>query len=315
MKAWAILLVVCAHCAGVTAQSEALCKTASRLLNSVGSLGVPVFLFLAGYVFQYKKLCPWLKGKLTSFLIPWLFTGTLTYLYVYLRKGGISIFTFATWLVGAGSYLWYLSVQSMLWIGAWILFWGKEKWGWPVRSVAIVAMLISLVALHLNALGVMRLHVYLHPLRWLWLFALGVLAREISAFDRLRRRVSLSVMWLVLLVVATVMGWQCFYGAWYFPICALAAVASVMNMRIYNGKLASYLEILGRDSFTVYLLHMPVAGVVSNLCNRVPDPTGLVTLSRPFVVLLITHGSVLLLRWAARFIRKEKIIGIAFGFR
>ena len=296
MKAWAILLVICAHCAGVFPSAPAS-KVAAQLLQNLGALGVPIFFFLAGYVFRYKALGPWLKGKLTGFVVPWLFTGTAVYLYVYLRKGGISLSALLLWLVGSGSYLWYLTVQALLWIGAWILFWGREKRGWQLCPVAVAAILASAVVLLLQALGIIRLHVYLNPLRWLWVFALGLLAGKETLLNCVKTRMWISVTWLAVLLVGAVAGWQIYYGAWYYTGCALATVIAVGCLPA--GRLVGYLERLGRDSFAVYLLHMPVAGLTSNLCSRVADPTGLLILSQPLLVLVVTHGAVVLLRLAA----------------
>jgi len=63
VKAVAIALTICAHCNTVLENASFAARTVSYFLASLGSLGVPVFLFISGYLFSYKPLMKCIKTK------------------------------------------------------------------------------------------------------------------------------------------------------------------------------------------------------------------------------------------------------------
>ena len=80
----AILSVICAH---VSTDSSSY---ANLVVRSCGTVGVGLFFFLSGYFFYYNKkdfIFFW-KTKFKTIIVPWLFCGTIDWLYVVLRKGG-----------------------------------------------------------------------------------------------------------------------------------------------------------------------------------------------------------------------------------
>jgi len=316
MKAWGVLFVTCAHCAGVLDNAPAASRFASQLLNSLGTLGVPIFFFLAGYVFRYKKLMPWLKEKVTGILIPWITTGVLVYLYVYLRKGGVSVCSLALWLIGDDGYLWFLSVMVMLWFWARLIFWGIEKGNfWTLPVAASVSVCLSVTVLLLEHLDVLSFHHYLNLFRWLWIFALGLLAGSRSFLNKTESRFWLVPVWMLVLLGLIVLRGSLNYWSVRFYLFAYFTIAVFANCFLCSGMLANYLQTLGKDSFAVYLLHMPVAGIVANLCNRVSDFSGILTVLRPFVVLGVTHAGIILMKKTARKLRVEKAVQLLFSFR
>lgn len=315
MKAWAILMVICAHCGAVSLDAPLASQIVSRLLQTLGSLGVPIFFFLAGYVFRYKKLKPWLKDKATGLLIPWITCGVLVYLYVYLRKGGISALSLIRWLVGDGTYLWYLSVMVLLLFWARGIFFGMQKGFWTLPAASVFSVFLSAGVLVLEHFEILTFNPYLNVFRWMWLFALGILSGHVSLLEKTRSCIPFILIWIMALVVLSVLGVCISYWSWAFPLCACLTLAVFMNGYGFSGSIAAYMQTLGEDSFAVYLLHMPIAGVVANLCNRVSDSSGLLTLSRPFAVLFITHGCIILLKKVGNRIHLEKTVRILLGLR
>lgn len=315
MKAWAIIMVICAHCSDVSLDAPMVSLLISRLLQTLGSLGVPVFFFLAGYVFRYKKLKPWLKAKAIGLLIPWITCGILVYLYVHLRKGGLSALSLIRWLVGDGTYLWYLSVMVLLLFWARGVFFGVQKGFWTLPVASVFSVFLSAVALALEHFEILMFHPYLNVFRWLWLFMLGILAGHVSLLEKAGSHMLLALVWILALTVLSALGVCITYWSWAFPLCACLTVAVFMNSYGFPESVAAYMQTLGEDSFAVYLLHMPVAGVVANLCNRVSDVSGLLTLSRPLVVLIITHGCIFLLKRAGKRIHLEKTVRMLLGLR
>ncbi len=71
----------------------------------------------------------------------------------------------------------------------------------------------------------------------------------------------------------------CRYTSFIIGIYSLAGLLS--------GKAREMATYVGRLSFSVYLLHMPVAGVTANLLNR-SEAFAVVTFVRPIIVIIIT---------------------------
>lgn len=66
------------------------------------------------------------------------------------------------------------------------------------------------------------------------------------------------------------------------------ATLSVFGVAAYLADFSSARLIdIGKKSFAIYLLHMPIAGIVSNLCNRLD--IFVVTVARPIIVLAIVY--------------------------
>ena len=103
-----IVFVICAHVAYIT-RNNAIGLYSMHLLSNIGSVGVGIFFFCSGLCFH-----PW-KYTLSTFVIrkgktigiPWIFIGTLVWLYVVLRKGDISIISWMRFLSGYLSYLYF----------------------------------------------------------------------------------------------------------------------------------------------------------------------------------------------------------------
>ncbi len=110
MKAMAVVAIVACHCTQVSENAGAINKIATLFFEKWIYLGVPVFYFLSGYVSNFEvsgKI--FLLRKLKTIIIPWLLTGTVVWLYVVLRKGGISLNEWFLFVIGRKSYLYFLT--------------------------------------------------------------------------------------------------------------------------------------------------------------------------------------------------------------
>ena len=72
-------------------------------------------------------------------------------------------------------------------------------------------------------------------------------------------------------------------------VITLAGIYSVVFVAvwIYNTRVGEWVKNLGKESFSIYLLHMPVAGVIANLLNR-SEYFAPLTVFRPLIVIFIT---------------------------
>ncbi len=118
LKAFAILSVICAHITPITENASHTSIIISRFYDYFGCLGVGIFFILSGYFFYNNKhsFKEFWKLKLRNIGIPWIFIGTIVYVSVFYFKGSLSISKYFQFLIGYGSYLYYLTVLFLLYL-------------------------------------------------------------------------------------------------------------------------------------------------------------------------------------------------------
>ena len=169
----AILSVIVAHTTFPVAEGS----VAADLLTSLGAIGVVVFFIISGYYFnpaKYGSLGAFLKPKLTSVVLPWVAMTT----FVFVARAAVmgwadfNLPAFGLFLVGHGSYLYYLTVLMVCYVA----------YFYPVQQdrltvVCLVSVLLTVASLQLTAFGVWDVsHVgltdYLNPLNWIGYFCI-----------------------------------------------------------------------------------------------------------------------------------------------
>ena len=116
IRAFAVLMIVAAHCNKLPDNSTEIVSIIESAASSFSSFGVWLFFCLGGYLFAYEKRTAEqiLMRKAETLILPWAFTGTMVYLYTYFRHGGLSVISYFAFLIGYGSYLWYMTVFVIL---------------------------------------------------------------------------------------------------------------------------------------------------------------------------------------------------------
>lgn len=309
-KAFAVLSIICAHCGGVNEGSGYLNIVSSNILSSLGSIGVGIFLFLSGYLmfFTKKNAADFFTKKITSLVLPWFFCGTLVYLYVYLRKGGLGFISLVKWLLGIDTYLYYMTVLSVLYLVCFFI--RKNKTAVWVTVLISAAWNIALgAALYIHP-GMIKI-VYLDPIRFAFFFALGLLVANYGVFENILAFCKKSVLpaTAVLTVIIVLLAFNdktLSYFRIYYIFVELVALAAILGISAASADTRSALFTnIGKASFSIYLLHMPIAGIVANVFRRI-DFFAL-TLLRPIIVLVIVYFAI----WALnRFFPKGKALNL-----
>ncbi len=282
MRFFAVLSIICAHCSSVDSDYSAINTFCSRYLSSIGSIGVGVFFFLSGYLFHTHcdAFFVFIRNKIRILLPAWIFSGTLVYLYVYLRKGGICLESYIRWIVGDGSYLWYMSVLCFIYILFYFITGHK--------LIQLLLLCVSVLSSMATGLGLLYTNPYLNPGNFLIFPLLGLLVQEKGVMEELVSSSRKHCWWTALLLLGWIFvaSWKgrsiTYFKAYYivFEILALFAVVGISSQkRIHGNKLF----FIGKQSYSIYLFHMPVAGIVSNVMDRV-DSFAL-TILRPLIVL------------------------------
>ena len=117
MKFIAMFCVIGAHCNSVSVENI-FAQKSSLLLQNIGSISVIIFFVLAGAFFHYDKysIKVFLKNKVALLLLPWIISGTAVYLYVYLRKYQVDFLSWFYYVIGNGSYLYYLTILLIFYV-------------------------------------------------------------------------------------------------------------------------------------------------------------------------------------------------------
>jgi peptidoglycan/LPS O-acetylase OafA/YrhL len=310
IKCFAIISVICAHIANVNPQYSYSNILVGNALKSLGAIGVSVFFVLSGYLFSNTKrdFITFFKKKFFTIVIPWFFTGSLVYLYVAVRKTNIDIKQWCYYVLGNGSYLYYLLMLMVCYIVFWLC---KNK------LLQIVLMILSVVSIILTSLGnLANINPFINPFNWFLYFQVGMFLQNQNYFAKL---ITLSreylLIWIALFFL--IIGYVTFkneylsyWSLYYIPVefLALMIIFGIGTYQWVHENVS--IRYIGQFSFSIYLLHMPVAGIITNLFDRV-DLVGL-TILRPFVVILIT---IIFVYIYSKISEQKKIPNMLIGIR
>ncbi|MDF2540687.1 MAG: hypothetical protein K0S47_405 [Herbinix sp.] len=312
-KGVALISIVAAHVALINDTYNNIEFTISYLLHSIGAVGVGVFFLLSGYLYYSTKktFLKFIKGKVTSLLIPWIFCGTLLFFYVALRKGGLTLSQWFTTLT-VYSHLYYLSILTIFYL----VFWKLRKH----TSLLLVLMFLSVLSIYYTGLDQISLYPYINPFNWAVYFILGFLIRQKNSLHYIvsycRERLFLftylygAIFLYYLNHGIYITYWK--YAAFPVEILAMAVVFGTASAIVESPHREMFVY-LGQVSFPVYLLHTPFAGIITNICNRYD--LWLITLFRPVLVIISTIAVINLIRHNSKRFKLNKIIDILIGLR
>ena len=295
VKGIAIMSVISAHCNAILDTQNRFALIFSLILQNIGNLGVICFFVISGILFHYRGKCvgSFFTKKIRNIIIPWCISATCVYLYVYLRKPPITMRGYLNFIFGNGSYCYYLTVLMILYI----LFVFV-----PIMRKNVILMVCMGITVFstfcLYDIG--GVNAYLNIFNWIGYFALGVyISENQESWIRLKRRITLHIpFWLVLYsgIYITVLIYQVYHqsGGGYWNglnviFCWIGSIVIVLiSIAIEKGKDNLFKRTIlqaGRDSFGIYLWHMPIAGIIARVMN-IRAMTWLVII-RPIIVLLI----------------------------
>lgn len=311
LKAFALISIVCAHVSVVSKDTNLFNNTSGLILDSLGSIGVGVFLLISGYLFfnNKKSLTVFFKAKIKTIFIPWVFCGTLNFLYVALRKGGLDFFN---WMLALTqhSHLYYLTVLIL----SYLLFWRLKNENWFL----ILMIVLSLISIKLTGFGILKVNPYTNPFNWSIYFSFGILIKKYNLLEKTamiskKYFLTVSLLYLTTLAIYVYNGTYISYWA-YAPIIAeIIAIAILMGLSMFfiGIKSNKILLKLGEMSFAIYLLHMPFAGMITYIFNHYN--LWFLTFFRPIIVILITIVGIEIARYLFRKIHGGNIINILIG--
>lgn len=225
------------------------------IYSYLGIIGVPIFLFLSGYLSLQSKKTIGKQAK--SIIIPWIIYATMTFVGSVLINHRISCaFTdllsdYFRWVCGSGSIYYFLSVLLICQLIS------KRLNEWLLVTVSLVSIGLSWEYIPHNGI----LTRYLNPFNFIIYYALGRLVRKyaIPLQDILGGKNSLST----IVIFCVVMLWK--GEPTYFNLLCVPFSMSffVILYNILNRFNAPLLINIGKISFVVYLIHIQIVGVIN----------------------------------------------------
>ena len=314
IRGFAIFSVICAHVAHVNSNYSKINIIAGNIIGSIGTIGVPIFFIISGYLFAKgnHSVRNFFEKKATNLILPWTFTGSIVYFYVSLRKGGIGLSEYMKFLIGNGSYLYYLTILMIFYF---VFF--------RIRNTKIVIyfiLVLSIFSIHLtskNLLG--TLNPYLNPLNWAVYFCIGLNILNYNLFNKvLQISKRTFIIWVLVLVVFcyrmiqyndSITYWSDYYFLFIISNSMIIIKLSTVD-RIRNCSLISK---FGSKSFSIYLLHMPFAGIITNLTNRFDN--ALLTLIRPLLTICLVFVFIIVYENILEAQPRKKFLKLLVGLR
>lgn len=316
LKGLALISIVSAHTA-TGGNGTIISNLSERFLKAFGIIGVLIFLIISGYLFGHDKkpLTIFSKRKIRSLIIPWVIVGTIVYMvssFSGAQKEDVSIMKYLLFLIGQGTYLYFMTILIICYI---VFFYLRKQ-----NKILLISMLLSLISIVLTNYKFIGLNPYLNPLNWIGYFALGILIsnnyRDINSYipkliynNRIRVLALLLAFNIVMLVLSVA---NKSYSYWSL-FGLLYAYSTMVLIFIFLEKESPIFTLikLGKSSFTLYLLHMPIAGVINIIFSRFNN----LIIFKPLIVIGVTLFLVEIFKLFSNKIGMQKYANIVLGIR
>lgn len=293
LKSFAIFSVVCAHAAVVPEHSSAVIYFVVRLMSSIGTVGVPIFFLISGYLFydNHYRWKEFLKRKCKGIVVPWLFCETLVWLYVVLRKGGISFKAWFGFLLGVNHSTYYMTILAAFFV----VFWHLKKYD----KLLIICMVLSVLCNvaygwkipYISALNEFAVTIYLNPFLWMIYFVLGMLVKKNDYMYRLAEHSKkyLPIYGILLVVDFSIhyvleIPWL-YYSEFAILNIALQILVVMGGCCLLLNRKCRLFRGFGQYSFSIYLLHELVVGGVVWITSK--EVLFCMIWARPFITIAI----------------------------
>ena len=282
IKGISMFSVICAHCNSVATDAPSIVQVQSCLIANLGTYGVITLFIVSGYLFHGKNLA-YVKKKVMRILPAWIISGTVVFLYVYLRKPPVLFHEYLKYLIGQGSYLYYLPMLILFYLLFTISFFRRT-------AVLISLILVGLIYSCANYAKIGgAVSQYLIPLHWIQYFSLGILIQQNTIRTRIfnsdiRNTLIGPLLFISIIVILSFKQVRIGYWGHADPMIGLLGSLTALALsNIVKGGLLRTASLSGRQSLFIYLWHMPVAGVVAWGMNH--GALQYFIFLRPFIVL------------------------------
>lgn len=316
LKFFAIFSVVCAHSTSRIENLRGINYIISSVFSSIGSIGVPIFFIISGYLFNKskKKILPFFKGKIRTIFMPWIICETVVWFYVVIRKGGISLVSWLNFMVGVRHSTYYLTVLIIFYI---LYFYLQNND--IFLGVTSIISIISIVttSIGVNMFNTIMITPYLNIFNWMLYFSIGIfinrynLMKTIAIFSRKVLIVTI-VLFLIDLYLHISVGDVFSYWS------RLSILNTIISIFVINGitlillnRKVRLIGKIGEMSFSIYLLHELVVGLIVKVASIFN--LWYITILTPGLVMAIVIFGIYIYSFIAKKLKCEKIALMAIG--
>lgn len=309
----AILSVVSAHSSAVPNSTDNAITIANKFLHIFGAFGVPLFFFISGYFYFSIFNKDFILKKFRTVIIPWIFVETIVWLYVVLRKGGINFSNWFNFIIGNGHSTYFLTVLMILYI---IYAYNRQN----IFKISVI-ILISIISNYFTYANILfesyNINPYLNFMDWAIYFSMGLLIFQYNYFEKISDLFS-KYMYLFIFIFICFMFFQIRNGISIYYWSKYALMNNVLFIFISMGiakriKNNSLLKQIGRESFSIYLMHELLVGTIIYISNYYMN--WIFVILRPLVVIFILHIFIKFLNFIISKHEKLRIFEILLGIR
>ncbi len=273
LRAFAVLSLVMWHCycpyiCWGTAESPLNGFYTKLFINIIPDANMPLFTFLAGYLFyylyeekgKYRDFKSFFINKVNRLLIPFWVLGSLMNLTMYGRS-------FTEIFYGQPNHLWYCLMLFYVYIAFWLI---HKNFGNAFNNICAILSFIIVLYYGKGALGHKMLGGAFLPLYYYFYFFLGFITYK---YKSLLLKYQLQVVVLCVLIYTSTVIWEnshliVFQCTSYIIILVVVSNYFVNKMRIDNySKVWKLVEKISCYSFGIYVFHQYILWNVT----RIPD--------------------------------------------
>ena len=311
IKIFAIISIVSAHLTSIPDNSNKYNIISSFILQNIGNIGVPIFYLISGYLFFYNKhdFKNFFNKKIKTIILPWIVTGSIIFLSTAIRKGGLNLNNYIKFILGSGSYLYFLTILIVFYI---IFF--KIKNNIYILSLSIV---ISIVSILLTASGnLLNINSYLNCFNFMIYFVIGIILNKYNLLIKVGKIFGKYIYYILIIYILSIVVAYIYqikigyfeYSTLYFNMISIPIVLGLSTMKFFYNK---HMTKWGIESFGIYLLHTPVAGLIKKILNHFD--IWLLTIIRPIIVICIVMLFIDIYKYLSRKFNIEYISNSIIG--
>ena len=226
---------------------------------------------------------------------------------------------FINYLLGNGSYLYYLTILMLCYILIYFLP-PKDKIYYILIGINIVSVLLTSFNIlpkevYKNKMIFTYLNPYLNILNWIGIFAIGVLIKRHNLLEKMQERLEKN--WILILLAIAIIGIiliLCKQTTSYWNLLTILigiiGFVAVITISLKLTKINLLVDI-GKKSFHIYLIHL----LFLEKLNQIYTANSIFAIIRPVITVLIIYMLVLLGQKIAKLLNIERIYNIVLGVR
>lgn len=268
LKGIAIISVVFAHC-NIQIDGTGL-SYLLQIISNIGSVGVGIFVFVSGYYFKpcNTGITEFFRKKINTLIIPWIIAATCVWLYIVLRKGGISLIAYINYVLGNGSIYYYMTDFLVILF----IFCILSKIFTINNLFCICGIALGQLFLVFEVMDYCLFPTpYLDFVYFSAFFLFGIIVKNnldwllrLSATTKKICKICVVIFIILLLLPIKV----AYFANYLSLILEIGIIISLFIASLDSNVECKWIDKLGKNSFCIYLWHLPLAGIISNIGSR-----------------------------------------------